>query len=421
MNRMIGSTADAEGIPLSSFQRASMLEGMDRAEAVDDAIVKVTMARPNSAFFNGLTENRMPMMPREMVDVGFDDPLKMAGVGAFQMDEFVDGAKMTYKKVPNYFRANEPYFDKFEQLVIPDRSATITAFISGQVQSIGALQNHELTTLKAAKPDANYYTWVDSNWMHFRPNMSYAPFADFRVRKAMMLATDHAALGDGYWGEGWGYQAALHPGFPEAWKSDKVKTLPGYNPETKEADRAEAVKMMEAAGYANGAGIEFETLYVEVIGDTKENAIRFQEQMMQVFPEMKVTVKGYPDLASYSKPQAESDFRGVSYIITATPDIVLEAISQFHSKGSRNYGKFSEPVLDDILDRAQVELDGNARTQLMDEFQTKFMEEWQPLIVFYARPARTMLQGDIGGFDTTAGTWFGYGGLTKIPRWYYVA
>ncbi len=33
---------------------------------------------------------------------------------------------------------------------------------------------------------------------------------------------------------------------------------------------------------------------------------------------------------------------------------------------------------------------------------------------------KNMIAGNIGGFDTTAGPWFGYGANTKICRWYYV-
>ena len=394
-------------IAKSAFQRASMVQSLEKAEAIDDLTVKITLSAPNSAFFNGLTGNRTPMMPREMVDIGFDDPTKMAGPGAFQLDEFVEGVKTTYTRNDNYFRAGEPYFDRFEQVILPDRAATIAAFISGEVHQLANLQSHELEAVRAAKPDANYYHWVDSNWTHYRPNMAYAPFTDFRVRKGMMLATDVAALGDGYYGDGWGYQASLLAGYPEAWKPDKVRTLPGYNPDTKAQDRAEGVKMLAAAGFPGGAGIEFEMLYPDLAAASylEENALRFQSQMTETFPDMVIPLRGIADFAAYSQAQSPGNFGGVTYVITATPDAVIEAISQFRTEGSRNYGDFSEPVLDDILDRAIGELDIDARTDLLDEFQRRFVEEWQPLQVFLARPFRTMMQGDIGGYEQTAGTW----------------
>lgn len=138
------------------------------------------------------------------------------------------------------------------------------------------------------------------------------------------------------------------------------------------------------------------------------------------FPEMVISLRGIADFASYSEAQSSSNFDGVSYVITATPDVVLEAISQFHTTGSRNYGEFSEPELDAILDAAIQETDLVARAEMMDNFQQRFVEEWQPLQVFFARPQRIMMQGNIGGFETTAGTWYGYASITKTNRWYYV-
>ncbi|MFA7297632.1 MAG: hypothetical protein WC211_10700, partial [Dehalococcoidia bacterium] len=97
-----------------------------------------------------------------------------------------------------------------------------------------------------------------------------------------------------------------------------------------------------------------------------------------------------------------------------------ELTSQYHSKGSRNYGKFNAPDLDALLDKAIIELDNNKRTTMLDEAQKKFMDEWMPMYVLYAQPVKTMVRGDVGGYDTTAGPTFGYGATTKVCRWYYV-
>ena len=83
MERIGGLYAERLKIPKSSFQRATMVQNIVKAEAVDPLTVKVTLSKPNSAFFNGLMENRVPLMPKEMDDIGFGDPLKMAGIGAY--------------------------------------------------------------------------------------------------------------------------------------------------------------------------------------------------------------------------------------------------------------------------------------------------------------------------------------------------
>jgi ABC-type transport system substrate-binding protein len=420
--RLGGLFAEREKIPLSSFQRASMVANITKAEAVDPLTVKVTLSRPNNAFFNGLMENRVPFMPREVVDIGFRDPTKLAGTGPFYVTEYIDNQRETYKEHPRYaeFRPNEPYFDTVSRIVVPDSAAITAAFISGQTQSLGVTTPDSIATVRKAKPDSLLYTTVDQNWQHIRMSVEYAPFKDFRVRKALHLTGDYKAMADGYYGDGWAYQAALNPMYPEAWGPDKVKSLPGYNPDTKEQDRAEAHKLMTAAGYPNGKGMDFEIIFQQPSEVNRENATRFHSQITTAFPEIKFRLKPMPDSASFSVPQAEGKFQILAYTITCVPDAVLEFTSQYHSKGSRNYGHFNAPALDALLDKAIVELNMDARTKMLEEAQQKFMDEWMPMYVLYAQPRKLMLQNDIGGFDTTWGIAHGYMSTTKICRWYYV-
>ncbi|MEI6665014.1 MAG: ABC transporter substrate-binding protein [Chloroflexota bacterium] len=421
LERIGGLYAEKLKVPAASFQRASMVANITKAQAVDPTTVKVTLSKPNSSFFNGLMDTRVPFAPKEMDDIGWNDPLKMGGIGPFQISEWVKDQKMNYKKNPNYFRPNEPHFDNFNWTIIPDRASAVAAFISGQTNMISALNQLEIDQIKKTKPDANLYAWIDSNWHHFRPSVEYAPFKDIRVRKALQLAIDYAQIMDGFYGSGWGYQAALNPGFPDSWKPEKVKSLAGYNPDTKAADRAEAQKLLTAAGFPNGKGIDFQIIFQNTSGTAyPENCQRFQAQMQQVFPEMKIGLKPYADNASFSVPQAKGDFQMVSYVITAAPDSVIEMQSQYYTGGSRNYGHFSDKNLDALIDKAQVELKMDARNALMEEFQTKFTTEWVPMYVLGAQPARVMMQGNVAGYDTTAGTWYGYSASTKACRWFYV-
>lgn len=424
LERIGGLYAERLKQPLASFQRASMVANIVKAEAVDKLTVKVTLSAPNSSFFNGLMDTRVPFAPREMDDVGWKDPLKMGGIGPFQVTEWVNAQKMNYKKNPRYaeFRAGEPSFDAFNYLVVPDRSSTVAAFLSGQIQFLGGPVPVEIDTVKKAKPDTLLYTWIDSNWNHLRPHVKFAPFGDFRVRKAISLAIDYAAINDGYFGSGWGYQASVHPGFPEGWKPEKVRALPGFNPATKTQDRAEANKLLAAAGFPNGKGLDFEMMYAGGLSGSflSENAERFQAQMPGVFPDIKVTLKPTADFATFATEQSAGRFKSVSYTITAAPDAVIDMASQYRTGASRNYGQFSDAGLDALIDKATVELNMETRTKLLDEFQRRFVDEWMPNWVLCAIPGRQMLQGNIGGFDKIAGTWYGYSSQTKVCRLFYV-
>ena len=86
----------------------------------------------------------MPFAPKEMDDIGWNDPLKMGGIGPFQVDEWVKDQKMGFKKYAQYFRPGEPSFDRFDYRVIPDRASTIAAFLSGQIHMLDGQTVHEL-------------------------------------------------------------------------------------------------------------------------------------------------------------------------------------------------------------------------------------------------------------------------------------
>ena len=113
-------------------------------------------------------------------------------------------------------------------------------------------------------------------------------------------------------------------------------------------------------------------------------------------------------------------FQTVAYVITAVPDPVLELISQYRTGGSRNYGKFSNPELDAILGKTAGELNADARTKLFDEFQQKWITDWRPMIVCHANAVKTMVQGNVAGYDKSAGVWFGYRSTQEIRLRYLV-
>ena len=421
LERIRGLYSERLKIPLASFQRASLLENMTKAVAVDPLTVKVTLSKPNSAFFNGLQDTRVPFMPREMDDIGYTDPMKMGGIGPYQVAEWVADVRTRFTKNPRYteFRPGEPHFDTFQTIAIPDAVASQSAFISGQTQTISVAAPDTLLAVRKGRPDANLYTWVDSNWNHIRPSMTYKPFQDYRVRHAMHLAFDYKGNGDAVYGVdgGWAYQAALNPGYPEAWKPDKVKGLPGYNPDTKTADLAEGQKLMAAAGYPNGKGIDYDIIFS---GSTSDHALRWQNYMVNAYADMKVVQKPLGSSATFSNRQAEGDFKMLAYVITASPDAVTEMIGQYGTGGSRNYGRFSDADSDRILDKAIVELNRDARTKLLEEYQQKWFTDWRPIFVMHSNAVKTMVQGNVGGFDTIAGLWYGYSANTKVCRLYYV-
>lgn len=425
LERNAGFYAERLKITPSLFARSTFYANMTKAEAIDPLTVRVKFSAPNSGFFNaGLAHSRGGVvMPKEMDDIGFGDPLKMAGTGPFEVTEWLKDQRSTYKKAGSYakFRPNEPYFDVHNQLSIPDLASQQSAFLTDQIQ-VYAPGFRDIPLIKKAKPDALLYQWTGNSIPFVRPGFKkYLPFRDFRVRKAIHLSIDYAEIAENVYGPGWVYQASTNPAIPQAWRPEKVKTLPGWNPNTKAQDRAEAAKLLAAAGYPNGKGLDFRLTYYNPSGVT-EYALRFQGQLTSLYSDMKVGFDSSPDNATQGKKTNTADFDALVYGHDQTQDAMFHAFSETRTGGNRNEGQFSDPGADVLLDKMLVELNTDRFNEMFEEFQQRWVTEWHPNWIMPAGITNTFVQSSIGGYDTTAGALFtaDYSTQMKVGRWFYV-
>ena len=149
----------------------------------------------------------------------------------------------------------------------------LTAFAQEKFDYFQGPTLSERESLKKLGTNYREENWVLGNWNHFRFNTTRKPFTDARVRKALFLALDYAAINDGYYGKGqWEYTGPLVAAFPEAIPSAEIAKMPGYNPATKQADIKTAKDLMNAAGYVDG-DVSFKITPYS-IGSFEENVIR---------------------------------------------------------------------------------------------------------------------------------------------------
>src|SRR5690606_7241620 len=131
-----------------------------------------------------------------------------------------------------------------------DRLSMQAAFANGDISLILEPSQNDVRSIEAQTKNFKEVKWVSGTWYHNRFNLQREPFNDPRVRRALQLAIDFSSLQDPVFGEDdWFYCSAVPSVFAEAWDSDRVSGLPGFNPDTKDEDIANAKAMMEAAGF----------------------------------------------------------------------------------------------------------------------------------------------------------------------------
>ncbi len=405
------------------YARRSQFEGLTKAEAVDDVTVRLVMEKPNGALLAAFADPRAQMIPKEQDSIGYSDPVKFVGTGAWIETDFVQGNKQVFKANPDYYRkwdeGGKPGIDSVEIIVIGDRSSALAAFISGQLSTLAGVQPHEEPQIKASRKDAQWFTQPSSTWDHWAVNLKNPLFQDDRVRQAMQLSIDYKALGDGA-GPGWLYSGPLHSMFPEALTSDEVKALPGYNPDTKEKDQADAAKLMAAAGFPDGAGMKFNTIMTQSAGRTFDNGVRIKDTWSKVFPKLEMQLTPVTDYGSFTNLLNTKQFETRSYNHTMVPNATLDGRTYYYSTGGRNYQSFNKPWADEALDKMMQAQTMEERKQVIRPFQLQYIKEGPPLLQLYVPHDVNVFQANFAGMDLVAGTWaYGLQTYGVGERWYW--
>ena len=390
----------------AKYARVAQFAGLEKAEAVDDVTVKLTFSKPNGSIMQALSDPRAQMIPREHDEVGFKDSMKAFGTGAWIQTEHTEGSRQVFKAFPDYYRqwdeGGRPGFSTFEKLVIADRASTLAAYISGQVGIFEGVQPQEEAQLLASAKDSQYFLWPGPTWDHFAMNVTIPMWKDMRVRQAMMLTLDYKALNDPL-GKGWTYSAITHSQFPESLSSEQVSKLPGYNQATKQADIAEAGRLLDAAGFKDGAGLKWDQ--VNNGTTVSDSNVRVKDMLTKAFPKMVINLKNLSDYASATNVLNNKEFQGRVWNHTSVPDAAIDAVTYWHTKGGRNYQGFSEPWADATLDKMTEAQTLQARTELLRSFVTRMLKEGPPLVILRTPALNMAVHGNIAGYDLISGPW----------------
>ena len=421
LNRIAGKLDPAH---LASYQRRSSLPNLDAATAVDATTTSVKLTAPHSGFLRGMAAERNYFVPQELVDAQagkWNDPVSFVGTGAWEYESFQKDVKAVMKPNPDYWMKGKPYMDAVSQVSLPDRLSSLAAFSQGQIDSFGGANKDERDTLAKTFKAAQLYTWNFANWEHFCFNANSPQFADPRVRKAFQLVFDYKTWYDAYAGDGfWDYTGPLAAAFPEAIKSADIAKLPGWNPATKQQDIKTAKDLMTAAGVPDGK-ISFTFMQWPTASSYKDNVIRAVDGLKQVWPAMNITIYPAPDLATFVQHQLNGDYDMYSFTIFSVPDALLDLTDSYASDGSRNYGKFKDDQIDQLLKKAAGQLDTNVRAGTLKQIQDLLINTHMHIITTGAPRQVVHFSARVRGFDG-AGRPFGGSGrdipLAQKDMWF---
>jgi peptide/nickel transport system substrate-binding protein len=300
-------------------------------------VMKLGAPYPDLAYkFAG---NFLWMLPCEGTQGKFDLLTHAIGTGPFQITKWVKDSERIYAKNPNYYVAGKPYLDGIDVIVIPDPAAQAAALRTKKVDVIATVQ--DLPSVQAlVKSDPNIFVTKELQYAPFMVYMNQAvkPFDDLRVRQAVAMAIDRE-----------GMIKALRPGgklsgpvtplVAGALTPDEDKSLQPYDP-------TKAKALLAQAGL--GGGFETKMLITNGYGDTVVREAQWvQEDLAKIG--IKVTIDQQDYVTYFTK-----SFAGKQYAMGAglqTPWLTADdmLISQWYSKGTRNWFNINDPQLDKMI------------------------------------------------------------------------
>lgn len=388
-----------------AFQRKGNFVGMESATATDASTVVLKMGKPSSAIAYGLADYRVKMVPKEQIEIGFADSNKLIGSGPFMMKPGFGnpkeyGSPYSLARNPKYVNPDLPYFDKIDVKYIVDPAAQDSALVAGTIDALSLVNRPDIQVQALAKQSnkLKLVSWDYAYWHWLLFNMKRPVWQDKKVRRAIFLALDYKALGDGFYGNQWSYSGSLPAAYrQEAIQSDKIKSMPGWNPATKDADRKEALALMSSAGYPDGKGLNV-TALIFSHGPHFANATRVKDQLEGVFKQMKIELIAQDDSAAFFSRTAEGNYDWNFYGIFPTTDPTLHLIGSYSSSGGRNYGKYENKQIDDLLTKALAELNPETKKATLLEVQN-ILNEDLPYITLYTANLAAIMSSDLRGFE----------------------
>ncbi|MBI2907167.1 MAG: ABC transporter substrate-binding protein [Chloroflexi bacterium] len=229
------------------------LSPISAIETAGEYSVRAALKFPSASLPAMLALGNMSMVPKHIYDTRGGLKSDAVGTGPFKLKNYSAGIAMELVKNKEFFVAGRPYLDGISIFIIRDRGTFLAAFRTERIKmpvSINNFSSGEAKNLKNNAPQTIIQPFQALRTGVFFMNTTQKPWTDIRVRRAVFLAVDRQAALQAV-GEGEGTLGGAIIAGQWAIPQDELQKQPGFR-QPKDADLAEAKRLMAEAGHAGG-------------------------------------------------------------------------------------------------------------------------------------------------------------------------
>jgi peptide/nickel transport system substrate-binding protein len=350
-----------------NFTSRSLLDNVDKIEAIGADRIRITAKRPEAPTLSKLSGDSFLIMAPEVVERAnkFTTPAEAVGTGAFIITAVEEKIGAEYIRNPDYWKPGMPYLDGFQTKHFdggPGNDLAWAAFLAGRLDAVVVPGTEAKKYIEQQGPNFTPRWYKDNGLLAvINPNTKIKPFDDPRVQRALKLLTDHEEFLTA-WAATWfgqGRNVSMLPPSLDSWDlaHDEYYNYLEWKQPKDQAVR-EALSLLSAAGFTRSNPLKFEITSTISTNYSASGAELTQAQYRRLGQGVIETTLRTTEGAAYQSIRANRDYVFGSFTNLASfnePDVNLTQIC--YTGASRNYWNYSDPKLDDMIDRQRVIFD----------------------------------------------------------------
>lgn len=342
---------------------------VEKVEAVADNVLTVALQQPRAVFMTVLADSWAAIMPKHIIEAKGNMERTLVGTGPFKFKSHYVGGAMELVRNADYFFKGRPYLDGITLYPIRDVATAQAAFRAKRVDFAVNLTmtTSGFLTLKAEEPDARVESFRGTGWWNFVMPVDKAPWDDIRVRRAVYLGLDRDAFVKVI-ERGAGAIGSFVPPIMGGPTVDELRSKPGYR-QPKDADRAEAKKLLAEAGYASG----FSTRILHRTGEPYQSAaVLLKSELATLGISAELNPRTEADLFELAYRGDYHSFQVRSSWKVPDPDGLLPL--NYRSSAARNYSRLVDRETDGLIDEQSRTMDVVKRKEILREIDRRMTE-----------------------------------------------
>jgi len=364
--------------------RSGAADGVAGITAPSEHELVIRLDEPFAPFLSFLAMPQAAVLPPSLSAPGASPGEALAGIGPWTLAEWRHDDRIVLRANRAFWAP--PALDRIEARIIPTPAMQMFDFEASRLDVV-QVPEADIARVRAAPPArARLVTRPELAVYYIGLSNDFEPFRDARVRRAMNLAVDVAALFDATGGAGVRAHGAIPPG------------LPGHS-----GDRApypfapdSARALLRAAGYPDG--FEF-TILTREGSRYGRSLLGVQSDLAAIGVKASIASREWTTLKQTIDNGQADAFLADWY--ADYPDGENFLFPLFHSRnigGGGNRARYRNAAVDSLIELAQAEMSPARRESLYGEIDARVFDDapW----IFLWHPATTFLVADdLAGFS----------------------